>query len=157
MFWTLLIGSISSGCIYGLVGLGYSLIYKASAQMSFAQGEILMLGGFLTLLFYKSLAMPFIVALLLATCLMFIFGLLLERLVIRRLVNRKADVIFAVLATIGLSYVLQNAAMLIWGSNTKRFPQIFSMSVIKIGSVNVQPESLFGIILAVSLFLSIRC
>lgn len=157
MFWTLLIGSISIGCIYGLVGLGYSLIYKASAQMSFAQGEILMLGGFLTLLFYKSLAMPFIVALLLATCLMFIFGLLLERLVIRRLVNRKADVIFVVLATIGLSYVLQNAAMLIWGSNTKRFPQIFAMSVIKIGSVNVQPESLFGIILAVSLFLSIRC
>lgn len=153
MFWTLLIGSISIGCIYGLVGLGYSLIYKASAQMSFAQGEILMLGGFLTLLFYKSLAMPFIVALLLATCLMFIFGLL----VIRRLVNRKADVIFVVLATIGLSYVLQNAAMLIWGSNTKRFPQIFAMSVIKIGSVNVQPESLFGIILAVSLFLSIRC
>ena len=153
MFWTLLIGSISIGCIYGLVGLGYSLIYKASAQMSFAQGEILMLGGFLTLLFYKSLAMPFIVALLLATYLMFIFGLL----VIRRLVNRKADVIFVVLATIGLSYVLQNAAMLIWGSNTKRFPQIFAMSVIKIGSVNVQPESLFGIILAVSLFLSIRC
>ena len=153
MFWTLLIGSISIGCIYVLVGLGYSLIYKASAQMSFAQGEILMLGGFLTLLFYKSLAMPFIVALLLATYLMFIFGLL----VIRRLVNRKADVIFVVLATIGLSYVLQNAAMLIWGSNTKRFPQIFAMSVIKIGSVNVQPESLFGIILAVSLFLSIRC
>ena len=70
---------------------------------------------------------------------------------------KKADVIFVVLATIGLSYVLQNAAMLIWGSNTKRFPQIFAMSVIKIGSVNVQPESLFGIILAVSLFLSIRC
>lgn len=156
MFWTLLIGSISIGCIYGLVGLGYSLIYKASAQMSFAQGEILMLGGFLTLLFYKELELPFVPALLLATCLMFIFGMLLERLIIRRLVNRKADVIFVVLATIGLSYVLQNAAMLIWGSNTKRFPQIFQMSVIKLGSVNVQPESLFGIILAVALMILVH-
>ena len=95
-------------------------------------------------------------ALLLATCLMFIFGILLERLVIRRLVNRKADVIFVVLATIGLSYVLQNAAMLIWGSNTKRFPQIFSMSVVKLGSVNVQPESLFGIVLAVALMILVH-
>lgn len=156
MFWTLLIGAISVGCIYGLVGLGYNLIYKSCGQMTFAQGEILMLGAFLTLVFYKSLGLPFILSFLLGASLMFAFGMVLERLVIRRLVNRKADVIFVVLATIGLSFVLQNGAMVIWGSNTINFPQIFSKGVIRILGVNVQPESLFGIALAVSLMLGVH-
>lgn len=156
MFWTLLIGAVSVGCIYGLVGLGYSLIYKACGQMTFAQGEILMLGAFLTLVFYKSAGLPFIVSFLLGALLMFVFGMLLERLVIRRLVSRKADVIFVVLATIGLSFVLQNFAMAVWGSNTTIFPQIFSKSVISVFGINIQPESIFGIVLAVALMVLVH-
>ena len=147
MFIQILIGSIMIGSVYGLLALGYSLIYSASGLMTFMQGELLMLGAFFGLTFYKYLHLPFVVSLILTASIMFVIGMLIERFVIRKLVKAKANIIFIVLATIALAIIFQNLAMIIWGSNVFQFPPVFKVSRIAIGSIQVAPESIMAIII----------
>ena len=125
MFVQLLLSGLVIGGIYGLIALGYSLIYKASGLMSFAQGDLLTLGAFLGLTFYKILGLPFAVSLILTIIISFLLGMSIERIIIRVLLARNVMPIYIVLATIAVSYVVQNGAMLTWGSNTQYFPPIF--------------------------------
>ena len=112
-FLTLCISGVMLGCIYGLIALGYGLIYKASGLMSFVQGDMLTLGAFLGLTFYSILGLPYWLSLLLTMLCAFAFGMLLEKGVIRRLLNKKIMPIYVVLATIAISYILQNGSQLI--------------------------------------------
>lgn len=105
-FLTLCISGVMLGCIYGL-------IYKASGLMSFVQGDMLTLGAFLGLPYWLSLLLTMLCA--------FAFGMLLEKGVIRRLLNKKVMPIYVVLATIAISYILQNGSQLIWGTWTLNF------------------------------------
>ena len=83
MFIQLLIGAIMLGGIYGLLGLGYGIIYKTSGLLTFAQGEVLMIGAFLGYTFFKLFHMPFLVALLATVVIMFVFGFVFEKTIIR--------------------------------------------------------------------------
>ena len=96
MVVSLIISALVIGSVYGLIALGYSLIYSASGLMTFTQGELLMLGAYLGLTFYKFLGFPFIVALILTLIIMFVFGLMIERFLIRVLLNKKASPIYVV-------------------------------------------------------------
>ena len=153
MIFQVLVGALVIGSIYGLIALGYSLIYSASGLMSFVQGELLMLGAFLGLTFYRYMKLPFAVSLVLTMVLMYIVGLLIEKCIIRRLLNAKANTIFIVLATIALSIILQNLAMLVWGSNVFQFPPIFSVSRVRIGAFMVPPEALMAIAIGLAVML----
>ena len=82
MLLTLVIGALMLGGIYGLVGMGYGLIYKASGLMTLAQGDMLMIGAFLGLTFYKTLGLPFLVSLLLVMVIMFALGMFIERVLV---------------------------------------------------------------------------
>jgi len=140
-----IIGALTIGSIYALLALGYSLIYQASGLMTFVQGELFMLGAFVGLTLYAYLKIPFIITLVLTMVLMFFIGVLIEKYVIKMLLKKKAAVIYVVLSTIALSIILQNFAMLVWGSGLIYFPSIFNVDNIKIGSVSIIPESLLGI------------
>ena len=89
--------------------------------MSFVQGDMLTLGAFLGLTFYSILGLPYWLSLLLTMLCAFAFGMLLEKGVIRRLLNKKVMPIYVVLATIAISYILQNGSQLIWGTWTLNF------------------------------------
>jgi len=149
VFFQVLVGALVIGSVYGLIALGYSLIYSASGLMTFMQGELLMLGAFLGLTFYRYAGLPFIVSLLLTMAIMYLVGLLVEKLVIRKLVRAGANTIFIVLATIAMSIILQNFAMLLWGSNVFQFPPIFSVSRLRIGAFMVPPEALMAIAIGI--------
>lgn len=82
-FVQLVLSGIAQGCIYGLIALGFVLIYKATETVSFAQGELMMLGAFCGLACMSLLGFPFWLAVLSAIAAMALFGVLLERLVIR--------------------------------------------------------------------------
>jgi branched-chain amino acid transport system permease protein len=155
-----LIGALMIGSIYGLLALGYSLIYKASGLMTFVQGELLMIGSFLGLTFYKYLQLSFFISFLLTMICMFILGMLIEKSIIRVLVQKGSGGIYVVLSTIALSIIFQNLAMLIWGSVPLQFPPIFKVSLINIGGINIAPESLLvlatSIICMVALHLYIK-
>jgi branched-chain amino acid transport system permease protein len=138
------------GSVYALIALGYSLIYKASGLMSFMQGEFLMLGSFFGLTFFSILKLPFFISLIFSMAVMFIIGFLVEKYVIRILQKKGAVGIYVVLATIALSMIGQNFAMLTWGSRVFYFPPIFNVEFVTIGSVNIVPESILALV--VSLF-----
>ncbi|MDY3619502.1 branched-chain amino acid ABC transporter permease [Agathobaculum sp.] len=142
MFLQLLVGGIAVGCIYALIGLGYSLIYSASGLMSFVQGEIFMLGAYVAFTIYVGLGIPFLLAVLIAIGFMFTFGMLLERSMISPLLRRGSQQIHIVLATIGLSIFLKNFAMILWGSDVKNFPSSFGENPIKMGPVSISPQQI---------------
>lgn len=141
-FMSLLISGLVLGGTYGLIALGYSLIYKASGLMSFVQGDIMTLGAYLGLTFFSILKLPFVVSVLLTVICAFLVGMLLERGVIRVLLNKNVLPIYVVLATIAISYIIQNGAQLTWGSLTLNFPSVFSIKKVKLFGVNVRPEQI---------------
>ncbi len=145
MFFTLLISGLVLGSIYGLIALGYSMIFKSSGLLSFVQGDILTLGAFLGLTFYSYLKLPFVLSLFLTVICAMALGFALEKGVIRPLLNKNVMTVYIVLATIAVSYIIQNGSMVAWGSITLNFPAIFSKSTIKIGKISVQPEVLMCI------------
>ncbi len=156
MLLSLTINSLVIGSVYGLVALGYSLIYAASGLMTFCQGEILMFGAFIGLTFYKYLDLPFIVAFVLTLGIMFAIGMLIERLLIRPILSKNAKDIYVVLATIALGIVLSNLAQQIWGATAVVFPSIFGVDVIEIFGVRVQPETFVCIFVAAAAMLGIH-
>lgn len=145
MFFTLLISGLVLGSIYGLIALGYSMIFKSSGLLSFVQGDILTLGAFLGLTFCSYLKLPFVLSLFLTVICAMALGFALEKGVIRPLLNKNVMTVYIVLATIAVSYIIQNGSMVAWGSITLNFPAIFSKSTIKIGKISVQPEALMCI------------
>ncbi len=148
MFTSLLIGSIVIGGVYGLLALGYSLIYRASGLLSFAQGDMLMLGGMLGLTFYKSLKLPFAVAFVVVALCMFAVGFMTEKCVVRPVLKRKGTTAHVVLITIGLSILIQNIVLLVYNSDIKMFPEIFRVSTVKFAGLRIPPESLLAIAVA---------
>ena len=89
-FVQLIISGVSQGCIYGLIALGFVLIYKATETVSFAQGDLMMLGAFTGLAAMTLLGLPFWAAVPCAVALMAVFGVLLERMVIRPILGQPA-------------------------------------------------------------------
>ncbi len=116
-FVQLLVSGIAQGCIYGLIALGFVLIYKATETVSFAQGELMMLGAFCGLVVMKLLAMPFWVAVLASIAAMALVGVLVERAVIRPVLGQPAFSI--VMLTIGIGYVLRGLVTMIPGIGTE--------------------------------------
>lgn len=148
MFMNLLISGLVLGGIYGLIALGYSLIYKASGLMTFTQGDIMTLGAFLGITFYHTLGLPFPIALAITVLIAFAFGMLLEKGIIRQLQKKNVMPIYVVLATIAVSYIIQNGTQRIWGTITLYFPAVFGVSTIKVLGLNVQPEALLCVVLS---------
>jgi branched-chain amino acid transport system permease protein len=116
-FLQLVISGIAQGCIYGLIALGFVLIYKATETVSFAQGELMMLGAFAGLACMTMLSFPFWLAVIASIIGMGLFGFLLERLVIRPILGQPAFSI--VMLTIGIGYVARGAITMIPGIGTE--------------------------------------
>lgn len=157
MLIQVLISGVLIGCIYGLIALGYSLIYKASGLMSFAQGDMLTLGAFLGYTFYGVLKIPFAISLIIVMFLMFLFGLAVERGIIRTLLKNNVMPVYIVLATIAIAYIIQNSAMLLWGTQTLAYPSIFpNMETVNIFGVQVQTVALLCIVLSLVCMLALH-
>ena len=149
MFLQLLVAGIVLGCIYGIIALGYNLIYRASGLMSFMQGDIMTLGAYLGMTFYGYMFLPFWLTIILVCVLMFVFGFLMEGGVIRRIVGRGVDPIYVVLATIAISYILYNGCQAIWGANLMAFPSIFKVKSVTVFGRTFQSEYVFGVVASV--------
>lgn len=141
MFKILLINGLIIGGIYGLIALGYSLIYRASGLLTFAQGDMITFGAFIGLTFYSIFKLPFFVSFTLTFICAFALGMLLEKGVIRQLLNKSVMPIYIVLATIAISMIIQNSMQAFFGTTTQRFPQVFSKSTLTILGVTAQAEA----------------
>ena len=121
-FLQLVISGIAQGCIYGLIALGFVLIYKATETVSFVQGDLMMLGAFLGLGAVTMLGLPFWVGVVSAVLAMGLFGLLLERLLIRPILGQPQFTI--VMLTIGIGYIVRGVITMIpnIGTETHTLP-----------------------------------
>ena len=151
----LLVSGVSLGCVYGLIALGFVLIYKATEMVNFAQGEMMMLGAFVAFGFINLLGWPFIVGVIATLVVMGALGVVLERLLLRPMIGEPP---FAVLMlTIGLGFVLRAMAGAIWGNEPKTLASPYAGGVIRIGELIIGYENLAIVIgtalLCLALFL----
>ena len=124
-FLTNLINGISLGSVYAIIALGYTMVYGIAKMLNFAHGDVIMVGGYLCFCCMQYLGLPPVVGVLLAmlgcTCL----GVVIERLAYRPL--REAPSLAVLITAIGVSYLLQNSALLIWKSDPKVFPNVVDL------------------------------
>lgn len=144
MVWQQIISGLALGSIYALVALGFILIYKSTEVINFAQGDLMMLGAFMAYSLIVVFRFPYVVALLLALLLSLLVGVLVEKIVIRPLVRK--PIFSIVMATIGLSIVLQSIAGIIWGYETITFPSAMPRKPFHLDKVVLSSEHLLTII-----------
>jgi branched-chain amino acid transport system permease protein len=145
-FLQLVISGISQGCIYGLIALGFVLIYKATETVSFAQGDLMMLGAFCGLAGMTFMGFPFWLAVICAIAAMAVFGMALERLVIRPILGQPAFSI--VMLTIGIGYVARGLITMIpgIGTETRVLPVPYKDMIWNVGTLvlNVEQMAVIG-------------
>ena len=141
-FIQLVISGIAQGCIYGLIALGFVLIYKATETVSFAQGELMMLGAFCGLACMTFLGFPFWLSVLSSIAAMAAFGVFLERLVIRPILGQPAFSV--VMLTIGIGYVARGLITMIpgIGTETHTLPVPYKDQVWKLGGLVLNVEQM---------------
>ena len=146
-FISYLINGISLGSVYAIIALGYTMVYGIAKMLNFAHGDIIMVGGYIALTAMNAWGVNPILAVVLAVILCTILGVVIERVAYRPL--RKAASPLAVLITaIGVSYLLQNVALLIFGADTKSFTSVVSVPslVLAGGSLIISGETIVTIV-----------
>jgi len=129
----LIIDGVASGCIYGLVALGFVLIYKATETINFAQGDILMLGAFVAFSLIGVLGMNYIIGFILTVMIIAVFGFFLDAVVVRQIIGQPA---FAtVMLTIGLGFIFRGFASIYWGTDIFSFSTPFSGKITEVGGL----------------------
>jgi branched-chain amino acid transport system permease protein len=146
LFLQLVISGIAQGCIYGLIALGFVLIYKATETVSFAQGELMMLGAFGGLVGMTMLGFPYWLSILSAVAAMAVFGVVLERTVIRPILGQPAFSI--VMLTIGIGYVARGLITMVpgIGTDTQALPVPYKDEIWNVAGVvlNVEHMAVIG-------------
>lgn len=130
------------GLLYSLVAMGFVVIYRASKVFNFAQGELVVFGGFLVWWMVVSLGLPLWIGLPLAFVLAALFGLLIERIFFSRLVGE--SVFAMVMVTIGLLILMRGLILLLFGPQVRPFPMIFPLQPVIIGDILIPRALLIG-------------
>ena len=123
-FLSYLISGISLGSVYAIIALGYTMVYGIAKMLNFAHGDIIMIGGYVSFVAVSSLGLNPWIAMLIAMVVCTLLGVLIERFAYKPL--RQATSLAVLITAIGVSYLLQNAALLIWGANPKVYTPIIS-------------------------------
>ena len=137
-FISYLINGLSLGSVYAIIALGYTMVYGIAKMLNFAHGDVIMIGAYIALLTMSQAGMSPVIAVVAAVIVSTVRGVLIERIAYKPL--RKASSSLAVLITaIGVSYLLQNIALLVFGANTQTFPSVITWSGISLagGQLNI--------------------
>ena len=126
-FLSYLISGVSLGSVYAIIALGYTMVYGIAKMLNFAHGDVIMVGGYISLLAMSSLGLPWWVGVLLAMVVCTVLGVIIEGLAYKPL--RAAPSLAVLITAIGVSYFLQNAAQLIWGASPMSYTPIVSGSL----------------------------
>ncbi|MFD0915806.1 branched-chain amino acid ABC transporter permease [Pseudahrensia aquimaris] len=147
----LLVSGLANGCVYGLIALGFVLIYKATEAVNFAQGDFMMLGAFLCLGFTNQdfMGLPFGVAVALSIIIMFAFGYLFDRTVLRHMFGQSQVAI--VVLTIALGFILRFAAGTIWSHEPVSLESPFVGNEVRLFGVVLGAEEFTIIIVTILL------
>ncbi len=133
-FLSYLISGLGLGSVYAIIALGYSMVYGIAKMLNFAHGDVIMVGAFVAYFAIGSFNMPALIAVLFSVIVCTVLGVVIERLAYKPL--RHASSLSVLITAIGVSYFLQNAAMLLWGTDTKIFPTLLSGNL-QLGALSI--------------------
>ncbi len=145
-FIQLSVAGLVIGSVYAMIALGFVLIYKSSSVINFAQGELLLIGAFLCLWLTVDMGIPFLMSFAITLVLALGLGFAIERLFLRPMIGE--PILSVIMLTIGLSIMLRGISIIIWGTDTRTFPEVFSSEPVKIGSINIPEVYLWSLLLS---------
>ena len=124
-FISYLVTGISLGSVYAIIALGYTMVYGIAKMLNFAHGDVIMIGGYVVFVSVSNLGINPYVAILISMAVCTVFGVVVEKVAYKPL--RNASPLAVLITAIGVSYLLQNVALLIFGSDTKAFTSVVTM------------------------------
>jgi branched-chain amino acid transport system permease protein len=130
-----LVNGVGIGLIYGLIAIGFCVIYNASGIVNFAQGVFVMLGGMFAYTFLVTMGLPLVVAAAISIVLVAGIGVLVQILVIRPMWQRKAPMFAIILATLAVQLLIEQIVILTMGDQPRTFPEFTSGGPLKIGGI----------------------
>jgi len=144
-FITYLVTGISLGSIYAIIALGYTMVYGIAKMLNFAHGDIIMVGGYVSFVMTSSMGLPPLLSILGSMLICTILGMTIERFAYRPL--REAAPLAVLITAIGISYLLQNLALLIFGASPKSFSSVVSVPALKLadGKLTITGETIVTI------------
>ena len=154
-FFSYLISGLSLGAIYAIIALGYTMVYGIAKMLNFAHGDVIMVGGYIAFTCIISLGINPYIATVISAVVCMILGILVEKIAYRPL--RGAESLSVLITAIGVSYFLQNIALLIFGANTKSFTSIINMPPLKLfnGELTITAEAIVTIIVCMIVMIAL--
>jgi len=142
-----IITGFATGGLYGLIALGFVLIYKATSVLNLAMGEFMTLGAFICFTVLTQVRVPFSLALLLTLAAAVVLGIVVERLILRPLIGE--PIISVIMVTIGLGVILRGLMYMVWTPTFRNFPQIFPPEPLDLNFAVVPSGLLWGFVFAI--------
>jgi len=144
-FISYLIKGISLGSVYSIIALGYTMVYGIAKMLNFAHGDVIMIGGFIIFTVMSTMGLSPFIAVIFSIIFCTILGVTIERIAYKPL--RKASSLAVLITAIGVSYLLQNLALLIFGADTKSFTSVITVPALKLagGELIISGETLVTI------------
>ncbi len=144
-FVSYFLSGVSLGSVYAIIALGYTMVYGIAKMLNFAHGDILMVGAYVAFLGLNSLGLPIPLATLLAMVTCTLLGIIIERAAYKPL--RQANSLSVLITAIGVSYLLQNLALLLFGANPKSFSSFVPVGAVRFadGALTISGETLVTI------------
>ena len=145
-FINYMINGVSLGSVYAIIALGYTMVYGIAKMLNFAHGDIIMIGSYVVFVTVSSMGLPPVLGVLLAVAACTLLGVVIERVAYKPL--RNASPLAVLITAIGVSYLLQNVALLIFGADTKSFTSVVKIPALKLadGQLNITGETIATIL-----------
>lgn len=148
-----LINGLSIGSVYALIALGYTMVYGIAKMINFAHGDIIMIGAYILYVCKYTLALPALISVLITMVFCALLGITIERVAYKPL--RKAPSLAVLITAIGVSFLLQALALLIFGANPITFPSIIKANPLKIGRITISGVTLITFLVTIICMLSL--
>jgi branched-chain amino acid transport system permease protein len=149
-FLNLFITGLLQGGIYVLIATGIVVIYKATSIFNFAQGTFVAIGSFVLWSCLVQFGLSPVVGIIVTAVAGLVFGLLVERLIMRRMIGQ--PLLTAIMVTLALTYLLAGLTVSIWGASPRKIPAIFPNEPLLLGTIPISQELLWSFILAIAIF-----
>ena len=145
-FINYLINGVSLGSVYAIIALGYTMVYGIAKMLNFAHGDVIMIGSYVVFVTVSTMGLPPMAGVLLAVAVCTLLGMTIERIAYKPL--RGASPLAVLITAIGVSYLLQNVALLIFGADTKSFTSVVTLPAIKLagGEMTITGETIVTIL-----------
>ena len=155
VFLSYLINGISLGSVYAIIALGYTMVYGIAKMLNFAHGDVIMVGAYISFCITQYLGLPAVLSVVGAMIVCTVLGILIERLAYKPL--RSAPKLAVLITAIGVSYFLQNSALLIWGANPKSFTSAINLGSIRLfdGKLLISDEAIVTVLACVLIMVAL--